>query len=137
MIGKAIIGAGSTSQADGYLKGIVTEVNSRTVGVKVLSHVTAAGVESDVDYQPAGTYAFNNTGSVTATPTGVAIGHASGYSTSYSSQRDWFEQQTVGLSTGLDPLEWDQLADRPSTSAYAASRGGRFDEVHVVVIDDK
>ena len=137
MIGKAIIGAGSTSQADGYLKGIVTEVNSTTVGVKVLSHVNAAGTEVDVDYQPAGTYAFNNTGSVTATPSGVAVGHVSGYSTSYSSQRDWFEQQTVGLSTGLDPLEWDQLADRPSTSAYAASRGGRFDEVHVVVIDDK
>ena len=137
MIGKALIGAGTTSQADGYLKGIVTEVNSTTVGVKILSHVTAAGVESDIDYQPTGTYAFNNTGSITATPTGVAIGHASGFATSYSSQRDWFEQQTVGLSTGLDPLEWDQLADRPSTSAYAASRGGRFDEVHVVVIDDK
>ena len=137
MVGKALIGAGTTSQADGYLKGVVTEVNSTTVGVKVLSHVTNAGVESDVDYQQTGVWAFNNTGSITATPSGVAIGHASGYSTSYASQQDWFEQQTVGLSTGLDPLEWDQLADRPSTSAYAASRGGRFDEVHVVVIDDK
>ena len=97
MIGKAIIGAGTTTQADGYLKGIVTEVNSTTVGVKVLSHVNAAGTEVDVDYQPAGTYAFNNTGSVTATPSGVPVGHVSGYSTSYSSQRDWFEQQTVGL----------------------------------------
>ena len=29
------------------------------------------------------------------------------------------------------------LADRPGTSSYAASRGGRFDELHVVVIDDK
>ena len=34
-------------------------------------------------------------------------------------------------------IEWDAIADRPSTSTYAASRGGRFDEVHVVVIDDK
>ena len=81
MVGKALIGAGTTSQADGYLKGIVTEINSTTVGVKVLSHVTNAGVESDVDYQPTGTYAFNNTGSITATPTGVAIGHASGFAT--------------------------------------------------------
>ena len=34
-------------------------------------------------------------------------------------------------------LEWDQLADAPGTSSYAAARGGRFDELHVVVIDDK
>ena len=33
-------------------------------------------------------------------------------------------------------LEWDALADAPGTSSYAASRGGRFDELHVVVIDD-
>ena len=34
-------------------------------------------------------------------------------------------------------LEWDALADGPGTSSYVASRGGRFDELHVVVIDDK
>ena len=43
--------------------------------------------------------------------------------------------QEIELSVGK--LEWDQLANRPGTSEYAASRGGRFDEVHVVVIDDK
>ena len=136
MVGKALIGAGTTSQADGYLKGIITEVGTTTVGVKVVSHVTAAGVETDVDYQASGVYAFNNDGDVGITSTGFAV-TVNPYTKAYSSQVDWFEQQTVGLSTGLDPLEWDQLADRPSTSAYAASRGGRFDEVHVVVIDDK
>ena len=29
------------------------------------------------------------------------------------------------------------IANRPGTSDYVAARGGRFDEVHVVVIDDK
>ena len=29
------------------------------------------------------------------------------------------------------------FANRPGTSEYAAARNGRFDEVHVVVIDDK
>ena len=29
------------------------------------------------------------------------------------------------------------ISDKPGTSSYAAARGGRFDEVHVVVIDDK
>ena len=136
MVGKALIGAGSTSQADGYLKGIITEVGATTVGVKVVSHVTAAGVETDVDYQPSGVYAFNNNGDVGITSTGFAV-TVNPYTKAYSSQADWFEQQTVGLSTGLDPLEWDQLADRPGTSAYAASRGGRNDEVHVIVFDDK
>ena len=31
----------------------------------------------------------------------------------------------------------DGLADAPGTSSFVASRGGRFDELHVVVIDDK
>ena len=26
-------------------------------------------------------------------------------------------------------IEWDAIADRPSTSTYAAARGGRFDEL--------
>ena len=53
----------------------------------------------------------------------------------YTSQQDWFAQQNITLSVGT--LEWDQLSDKPGTSSYAAARGGRFDEVHVVVIDDK
>jgi hypothetical protein len=140
MVGKTLIGAGTTSVADGYLKGIITGVNTTsstiTVDVKVISHVTAAGVETDVDYQPSGVYAFANDGDVGISSIGTSIAH-NAFTTSYTAQADWFEQQTVGLSTGLDPVQWDQLADRPSTSAYAASRGGRFDEIHVVVFDDK
>ena len=136
MVGKALIGAGTTSQADGYLKGIITEVGATSVSVKVVSHVTAAGVETDVDYQPSGVYAFNNSGNIGISASGGAV-TANPYTKAYTAQVDWFEQQTVGLSTGLDPLEWDQLADRPSTSAFAAARGGRFDEVHVIVFDDK
>ena len=33
-------------------------------------------------------------------------------------------------------INWNKIADRPGTSTYAASRSSRFDEVHVVVIDD-
>jgi len=136
MVGKALIGAGTTSQADGYLKGIITEVGTTTVGVKIVSHVNAAGTEVDVDYQPSGVYAFNNDGNIGISANGGAVTN-NVYSKAYSKQQDWFEQQTVGLSTGLDPVQWDQIADRPSTSAYAASRGGRFDEIHVIVFDDK
>ena len=34
-------------------------------------------------------------------------------------------------------LSWSGLAERPGTSSFAAARNSRFDEVHVVVIDDK
>ena len=59
-----------------------------------------------------------------------------------SATTDWFESQNIVLTqtdANGNPisLEWDQLADAPGTSTYAAARGGRFDEVHVVVVDDK
>ena len=43
--------------------------------------------------------------------------------------------QTIALSEGT--LSWSGLAERPGTSEFATARGARFDEVHVVVIDDK
>ncbi len=135
MVGKVISGAGTTSAADGYLKGIVTEVNTGNIGVKVISHVSAAGVETNVDYQNAGVYSFTDTGAVAISASGGAVSSAS--TAAYTSQKDWFEQQTIDLGSGLNDLEWDQLADAPGTSNYAAARGGRNDEVHVVVIDDK
>ena len=131
MLGRTKIGAGSTEALDGYLKGIVTEISGTNVSVKVLAHVSAAGTVTEVDYQESGVYAFSGSGSVAIHTTGqtTAVG-----STSYDSQTDWFNSQTISL-TGAD-LTWSNLADRPGTSNFAAARDSRFDEVHVVVIDD-
>ena len=128
------VGSGQTVFADGYLKGIITEISTGKVGVKVLSHVRGDGTEVSKDYTPLAEYSFTNTGSIGITSTGGAI-DSHPYAKAYTSQVDWFEQQEIALGGDLDPIEWDQIADRPSTSAYASSRGGRFDEVHVVVID--
>ena len=57
-----IAGAGSTSVLDGYLKGVITEVGTGQVSVKVVSHVSAAGTETSVEYTPGGVYAFTETG---------------------------------------------------------------------------
>ena len=57
-----IAGAGSTSVLDGYLKGVITEVGTGQVSVKVVSHVSAAGTETSVDYTPGGVYAFTEVG---------------------------------------------------------------------------
>ena len=57
---------------------------------------------------------------------------------------DWFEQQTIATGTATvggketeTTIKWSTVADTPGTSDFASSRGSRFDEVHVVVIDGK
>jgi hypothetical protein len=130
-ISATLPGAGSTTVLDGYLKGIITDISGTNVSVKVLAHVSAAGTITEVDYQPSGVYAFSSSGSVAIHTTGqtTAVG-----STSYTSQQDWFDQQTISLTGST--IYWNTLSDRPGTSQYASSRDSRFDEVHVVVIDD-
>ena len=129
--GRVNIGTGSTAVLYGYLKGIITEVGNGQISTKVVSHVSAAGTETAVDYQQNGVFAFSQTGNV-AIHTDTS---ATSYGTAaYTAESDWFEQQSITLSNGT--IDWDTIADRPSTSAYAAARSSRFDEVHVIVIDD-
>jgi len=131
--GTILPGVGTTSVLDGYLQGMITEVvDNDSVSIKILSHVSAAGTRKNVDYQQNGVYAVPQTGTINvfASSNGASVG-----STSYTGEKDWFEEQNITLNNGS--LEWDQLANRPGTSDYVSNRGGRFDEVHVVVIDDK
>ena len=133
--GTIAVGAGSTTILDGYFQGVITEIGASSLSLKLVKHVSAGGTVTNVDYQQNGTYALPNTGSIGihTNTTGVL---ASPLATrSYTGEDDWFETQNITLSVGS--LEWDQVANAPTTSAYAAARGGRFDEVHVVVIDDK
>ncbi len=132
-ISSTLPGAGTTSTLDGYLKGVITQISGTNAYVKVLSHVSAAGTETAVDYQPSGVYAFASSGSVAIHTAGQSV--AAG-STSYTAQQDWFDQQTISLSNNTS-ITWNNIADRPSTSSFAAARNSRFDEIHVVVIDDK
>jgi len=136
--GRIVAGAGGTSVLDGYIKGIVTEVGTGTISVKTLAHVSTAGTVTNVDYQNGGVYNFA-TGNISASAAGTNVG---GTPTNVTAVTDWFESQEIVLTSkdangNNNKLEWDQLADAPGTSSFAASRGGRFDEVHVVVIDDK
>jgi len=136
--GRIVAGAAGTSVLDGYIKGIVTEVGSGTISVKTLAHVSTAGTVTNVNYQNGGVYNFA-TGNISASAAGTNVG---GTPQNVTQVVDWFEQQNIVLTTtdtNGNPLklEWDQVADAPGTSSYAAARGGRFDEVHVVLIDDK
>lgn len=123
------------SLADSYLKGIITGIStttgSRDVSVKILSRVSAAGTETIVDYQQDGVYCFTETGSIgVVNNVGAGVG-----STTYTSEIDWFSQQYVTLTNSTN-IQWNNIAPAPGTSSYAEPRGSRFDEVHVVVVDD-
>jgi len=132
--GTVLAGAGSTSLLDGFFKGIVTEVNGTSIGVKFTSHVTNAGIETSKDYQGAGgIYKFGN-GAIHHSMTSNT-GGGTNTATTVSTNVDWFDQQKIALSNST--INWNNIAERPGTTAYAAARSSRFDEVHVVVIDDK
>jgi phage tail sheath protein FI len=125
-----IAGVGTTSVASGYIKGIVTGIGVSSIDVKVLAQVSTAGTVTNVDYQPQGTYTFTTSANVTLlNSAGVGV-----ITTTPSTAADWFDQQTIGISTA-STINWNNLANRPSTTEFAAARGSRFDEVHVVVID--
>jgi hypothetical protein len=132
-------GLGTTSILTGYMKGIITgvggissELSSGELAVKVISYVSPSGVETQVDYTERGVYYFEEDIPVTVVDEdGSEVGSAG----SPTQEFDWFNRQTIDLSTGTK-INWGELADRPTTSTYAAERNSRFDEIHVVVIDD-
>lgn len=133
LTGKADVGTGTSISLTGsYLKGIITEVGTGSIAVKILSKVSSGNTETIVDYQQDGTYCFTESGTVGIVTTGdslVTLG-----STSYASEVDWFSQQYITLTNSN--IQWNNIAQAPGTSAFAEPRGSRFDEVHVVLIDD-
>jgi len=138
VISSVLPGVGAGTTLDGVLKGIITEVEGAQTSIKVVSHVSAAGTETAVDYQQNGIYRFTADSNLTVVNnSGVAAAH-----TSVNAVADWFDQQTlatstsaVGVGTSVATIKWNVLADRPGTSDFASARGARFDELHIVVLD--
>ena len=135
-----ISSATGISTLTGHFKGIITKIDSTgSIDVKFLSHVDADGTETTQDQNSV--YKFSNTGSVAIHTAGVNTAYGT---TSYTGAADWFDNQTFVTTTATKggtstetTVKWNTIADKPGTSSYAAARGGRFDEVHVVVIDAK
>jgi hypothetical protein len=107
--GTVVAGVGATSLLDGYLKGVITEVGSGQVSVKVVSHVSAAGTETAVDYTPGGIYEFQNSGSLYVhVQSGVGAGQLGwvGSTVSYGSSfahGDFLTALTGAGITAADP----------------------------------
>jgi len=132
------VSTGTTAVLTGQFSAIVTDiVGISSIGVKLINHTAQDGTVTNVDYQEKGTYSFGGSGN-------VAI-HTTGFSTPwvsrpYTGQYDWFNNQQIAIKDSKDEaiayLDWSQLSNRPSTTSYTSKRGGRFDEVHVVVVDE-
>lgn len=131
-ISNILPGVGTTSVLDGFLKGIITSIGSSTINVKVISHVSVGNTETKVDYQPLGVYNFSNSATVGIHSTNIGTAFTS---RSYTSRLDWFDEQKITLSSGVQ-ISWNSITPRPSTSQFAEQRNSRFDELHIIVIDD-
>ena len=136
-IGAVLAGNGTTETFNGYLKGIVVGMTTNTtngalstVEIKIDSRVSTAGTETKIDYaEGAVGSAFQAASTITF---GSAVGAAA--TATASSVRDWYDDQTLGLTNST--IYWKSLAPKPGTSNYASLRKSHNDEIHVVVVDD-
>ena len=135
-----VAGIGTAEAIEGYFKGIITGVGTNSglktdeIAVKFVSHVDASGTETARDYQQSGTFRFQYDES-NANTVGISTSKTTDpIDTSLTGTRDWFSEQTLTVGTG-NTITWNTLVDPPGTSSFAAARGSRFDEIHVVVID--
>ena len=59
---------------------------------------------------------------------------ADGVTFTSSTNKDWYNEQTLGLTNS--DVYWKSIAEKPGTSAFAAERSSKNDEIHVVVVDE-
>jgi hypothetical protein len=135
-INTTIAGVGSTGVFIGYLKGIIAGVTTSASGnssidVKILSRVSSAGTETQINYAQGSEYT-----SVVPGKTLIVVNN-SGINTGFvtaSSVLDWYDQQTLGLTNST--IYWKSIAPKPVTTQYASSRNCKNDALNIVVVDD-
>ena len=132
---KAAIGIGSTEVTFGSdfntLKSApgdtIRSLNGTYSGT-IVSYATTGG-EAKVIMDTAATVAFANTSFQ------VMSGISSGlYLRDGNTSVDWYNQQTLGLTNST--VYWSQIASRPTTSEFAKDRSSKYDEMHMVIVDD-
>ena len=137
-----LVGSGSVSTFDGYLKGIITEVSEDTVAdkslvtIKVVSRVSSSGEETMIDYAEGDR---SSSFSVTDTiffvdETGSNTGTLGSTGTIPTKMMDWYDNQTLGLTNSK--IFWKTIAPRPLSNNFVLERNGKNDGMHVAVVDD-
>ena len=129
-----IAGVGDTSEFTGYLKGIVTGLGATTVDVKITNRVTSAGVSTDITYAQGDQARSIIDGNSVSFINSSAVGIATFALVGGNYAKDWYDEQTLGLTNST--VYWKSISPRPDTSQWAADRSSKNDGIHVVVVDD-
>jgi hypothetical protein len=128
-------GIGVTTVFSGYLKGIITGVDTDTVDVKITSLVATDGTEIPITYaQRNQLTSFRPTNTVNIIDNTGALLDTATIGSGANAVLDWYDQQSLNLTN--TSIFWRSIAPKPRTSQYADERQGKSDEIHVVVIDD-
>tara|TARA_B100001996_G_scaffold317635_1_gene261003 strand:+ start:28 stop:2229 length:2202 start_codon:yes stop_codon:yes gene_type:complete len=134
-----IPGLGTTSEFNGYLKGIITGVSTdatnsgSTINVKVTQRVSTTGVLSATDYQEGTSFgAFDTSDSVWPVNNSGSLSTVTAYTP--ATVADWYDAQTLDLTNSI--VYWKEIAPRPTTNKYVLDRKGKNDACHIVVVDD-
>jgi len=118
---------GSTITVLAQAGNVTTAGATNTGGSDTSIQIVAVGAIDVNDYvRVAGVGTAGELMKVTAVTTNSAL--------TPSTVTDWYEAQTLDLDNST--VYWNSVAQKPQTSAYASSRNSRFDEMHVVVVDD-
>ena len=98
--------------------------------------VTIGGTETNIDYKENDRSAsFTSSDTIYISNTVDSNGEpVNSASSAVASVEDWYDAQTLGLTNST--VYWKTLASKPNTSNYVSQRDGRFDTVHVAVVDD-
>ncbi len=125
--------SGTVETFNGYLRGVITGIGNSSIDVKITDRVSTGGTVTAVDYSKNSD--LNSFSAPSVSP--FIVKTSAGLTTAtYSSGTvsDWYDGQTLGLSNAT--IYWNSIAEKPGTTQYVAERNGKYDEVHVVVVDD-
>ena len=128
---QVIAGSGDTSNFTGYLKGIITGLGATTVDVKITNRVTTAGVSTAVTYAEGDNARAIIDGNTVNIINNSAVGILTAKIEGGNYAKDWYDQQTLGLTNST--VYWKSLSPRPLTSQWAEDRSSKNDGIHVVV----
>lgn len=128
----------------GFLRGLVTEVDTNQISVKITDRVDENGVSHPVNYSNPGdanidlnAFSFDSSRDEDLYITSnVGVTTTISYSTDsvVTSISDWYDNQTLGLENSR--VYWKSIAQKPTTSQYSSERNSKNDELHIVVVDD-
>jgi len=136
-ISRAQLGTASTSHTDGSaIKFIVQYTGIGTLTTAVDEDDTSIGITTTASLTTkvnSGGFLRINSAELVTVSSLLSGGTSS--VRNVTTQKDWFGEQTFTTTVGGTTQKWSAIAPKPQTSNYANSRGSRFDEIHVVVID--